>query len=176
MKKTFVATILALTTAGAAYGQGHLLISNYQEAPYSQVVWSPTGPAVTAADGITFQVFYGNGVITNPSQLTPGTTFQIDNTITTSVDPGAGHGPGGYFFVDQVFPWSPGQTETFMYEVITPGFFAMSALWQENTSIVSTAYPPQSSQSVGLVIVPEPSTFVLAAFGAVSFLIYRRRT
>ena len=39
MKRTLVAAILGLATVGAAYGQGHLLISNYLNPPYSQVYW-----------------------------------------------------------------------------------------------------------------------------------------
>jgi hypothetical protein len=179
MKRTLVAAILGLATVGAAYGQGHLLISNYIAPPYNQVVWTPTGPAVTAADGLTFQIYFGKGVISDPYQLTPGATFHIDDTITTGYDPGAGHGPGGYFLnVDQILPkWVEGDTFTFMYEVITPGYGAMSVLWQENARIWPTDYPPMSAATVpGLVIIPEPCTFALAALGAVSLLISRRRT
>ena len=136
---------------------------------------------MTAADGFTFQVFYGKGVLTSYYSMTPGVTFTIDDTITTGYNPGAGHGPGGYFInVDQILPnWVEGDTFTFGYQVITPGWYGVgvSALWQENANIEPMMNAPLPSQSVGMAIgIPEPSTFALVALGAVSLLISRRRT
>ena len=186
MKRTLVAAIIGLSTAGAAFGQGgHILLSNYISPPYAQIYWvggAENGRAVTAADGLTFQVYYGAGVLTSYSQLTPGDTFQIDNTGTASFDPGDGHGPGGYFInVDQSIPtWSPGQTWTFGYRVISINDFwiASSQLWQENVNIDSAIDPPMPSLNVpglAIVLVPEPSVLALTGLGTVSWLIYRRR-
>jgi len=175
--------ILGLVTVGAKAGEGQILVSNYYLAPYSQVYWG-FGPkvnqAVTAADGLTFQIYFAKGVITDPSQMTVGDTFQIDNSVINNIDPQEGHGPGGYFTgAIQLLPnWTFGDTFTFMYEVITPGYAGMSPFWQENANIFSASplLPVGFSQSVGLIVVPEPTTIPLAAIGAVSFLTSRRRT
>lgn len=181
MKRSIIAGILGVATAATAFGQGHIVISNYTTAPYNQVYWA-TGPhagqAATAADGLTLQVFYGAGVQASYAGLTPGATFQIDGTISAGYDPGAGHGPGGYFInVEQVLPtWTAGQTFTFGYEVIAGGQ-GQSALWQENANIVPAANSPQQSQSFGLAAspVPEPTTMAFAGLGAAALLIFRKR-
>jgi hypothetical protein len=183
MKRSIIAGILGVATAATAFGQGHIVMSNYTTAPYNQVYWGSgpnAGQAVQASQGLTFQVFYGAGVQSSYGALTPGATFQIDNTITTGYDPGAGHGPGGYYInVEQLLPtWTAGATFTFGYEVISGGT-GQSALWQESANIVPAANSPQQSQSFGLaatpVVVPEPTTMALAGLGAASMLIFRRR-
>lgn len=130
---------------------------------------------------LTFQVFYGKGTLTDPSALTAGQTFNLlNNPSFTAYDPGAGHGPGGYFdYVDQVLPtWASGDTYTFMYEVVTPGYSGQSALWQESANI--KPYPNvagiASAQVPGLVVtVPEPATFALFGLGSLGLLFFRRR-
>jgi hypothetical protein len=172
--------MLGLAGAVSAFAQGHIVVSNYANSPYAQIIWgngANVGQAITSAANLTFQVFYGSGIVGSFAGLTAGSTFQIDNTITTAYDPGVGAGAGGYFInVDQVFPWSSGN-ETLAYEVTTPGYTGQSALWVESANIALTTAPGNASQSVGLTVsaVPEPTTMLLAGLGAASLLIFRKR-
>ena len=183
MKRSILAAILGVSGAVSAFGQGHVLLSNYLASPYAQVYWSGganDNHALTAADGLTFQMYYGAGVVGSFAGLTAGGTFTIANDPSSTVyDPGAGHGPGGYWNIDQAFPWTSGP-ETFAYTVITPGYTGTSALWQENSAITSTANPANGGLgSIGLAVtptaVPEPTTMALAGLGAAAMLIFRKR-
>jgi hypothetical protein len=186
MKRTLVAAIVGMAGIATTFGQGHVLISNYTAAPYNQIVWDSSAGAGMAGKAVndfslTFQMYYGAGVVADGSTLTPGLTFHVSNDASSQAyDPGAGHGTGGYFInVDQILPnWSSGDTYTFMYEVVTPGYVGQSALWQEKDSIVSTAFSPLNAATVpGLVVtVPEPTTLALAGLGAVGLLFFRRRS
>jgi hypothetical protein len=180
MKRSLLTAILGVATAVTALGQGHILVSNYINVPYAQIYWAngaEAGQALTGTSGVQFQMFYGVGVQSSFGSLTPGLTFGIDGVV--AYDPSAGHGPGGYFTgVDQILPsWAAGQTYTFGYQVITPGYSGASALWQEQANIVSTAFSPLNSASVGMAvsIVPEPTSLALAGLGAAALLIFRRR-
>jgi len=183
MKRSILGAMLGLAGAVSAFAQGHIIASNYASAPYNQIIWGNgvnAGLAVQSSANLTFQMYYGTGVVGSFAGLTAGSTFQIDNTISAAYDPGAGAGPGGYFInVDQVFPtWSVGTTETLAYQVITPGYTGQSGLWTESAAIDSTAFPANSTTvSVGLTVsaVPEPTTMVLAGLGAASLLIFRKR-
>lgn len=65
---------------------------------------------------------------------------------------------------------------TFMYCVITPGFSGCSPLWQESAAIRPVSEPAVfSAELPGFVTaVPEPSSFVLAGFGAFALLVFFR--
>lgn len=184
MKKAVILTILGLGTATNAFAQGHILVSNYVNPPYAQVYCcdlpmygAKANKAVTAAAGLTFQLFYGAGVQTSYDALTPGVTFQITDI---PFDPGMGHGPGGYFInVHQEFPdWQPGDVYTLGYRVINlwsacPG---RSALWYESANIVPITQAPLDSQSIGLIVgIPEPGSFAVAALGATAWFTFGRR-
>jgi hypothetical protein len=190
MKKSILGALLGAAMAVTSYGQGHILISNYVTPPYNQVVWnsSPSSAPAGQADkavadfSLTFQIFYGAGTITDASALTPGVTFNLSSTGgSTGYDPGAGHGPGGYFInVVQTLPnWSAGDTYTFMYGVAAGqgNYSGQSVLWQESAQINSASAGPLNAATVpGLVVsVPEPATFALFGLGSLGLLFFRRR-
>lgn len=113
----------------AAYGQGHVLFSNYLTAQQNQIVWSdnaslaPSGKAdqaLTSGDGLQFQLFFGEGTLSDSSTLTAGQIFSLFGPADSYTPPGSTHGPGGMFFdVTQVLPsWAAGDTFTFMYKVV----------------------------------------------------------
>lgn len=187
MKKSILGAILGLA-AVTAYGQGHVLFSNYLTPPYNQVVWNANPLLVPAAElanqamrdfAVEFQLFFGEGVISDPSALLPGVIFTMNNAPDfAGYDPGKGHGAGGMFAATQVLPgWAAGETYTFMYKVLTPGLLGESDLWQETTTIQPVANPPSAMETVpGLVVsVPEPSTFALLGLGSLAMLMFRRR-
>jgi hypothetical protein len=178
MKKILALALLG-TAATTAFGQGHVVISNYLVPPYNQVTYGPgfgaqTGKAVmSTAVQLTF--WYGAGVVPAGS-LVAGNSFTVDPGLT--FDPGAGKGPGGYY--SAIF-LSPAIGE-YTVQVRASGnlpegpLTGSSSVFQVTTA--STGLPAATaSVSPGLVvtIVPEPSTFALAGLGAAALLIFRRR-
>lgn len=184
MKRSIVAVILGVAATVTAYAQGHCSFSNYLTPSQSQIVWGSEAPpgranqAVNATDGLQFQLYFGEGVLTW-AQLTPGEIFSIEAGVDTYVPSGGTHGPGGYFLnVIQVLPtWAAGDVFTFGYRPMGAGNFGDSPLWQESASIVPSGEAPNSSSLVpGLtVVVPEPSTLALAGVGSAALLLFRRR-
>lgn len=182
MKRSLLAAIVGTGAVAASFGQGHILISNYLTPPYNQVVWSGNsstpGQAINDSS-LTFQIFYGAGVVTDASSLTAGVTFHLSqNPAVMAFDPGAGHGPGGYFLnVVQVLPeWVPGDTYTFIYGCVTLGYEVRSALWYESAQIQPIANPPLASAEVpGLTLTPEPTVVSIVGFGVVTAMLCRAR-
>jgi hypothetical protein len=187
MKKTVLGAILGLA-AVTAFGQGHVLFSNYLTPPYNQVRWDANPNLVPSAElanqairdfAIEFQLYYGEGVISDPNALTPGVIFTMNNAPDfANYNPGLGHGAGGMFAATQVLPgWAAGETYTFMYRVISDGLAGESTLWQETASIGPVANPPSamSTTPVLVIAVPEPSTFALLGLGSMAMLMFRRR-
>jgi hypothetical protein len=184
MKRTVALALLGMATATAAFGQGHVVLSNYVSPYNSQITWGATtgnSGAVTSSAGLQFQVFYGAGTVVDESLLQAGLTFGIDDTF-------AYNGGGYYNNVLQVLPaWTSGETYTFQVRALdgtTPNgpvdtALSRSALWTESGQIVSSALPPKTGlNGLGLVVeavVPEPTTFALAGLGAAALLIFRRR-
>jgi hypothetical protein len=192
MKRSLVAAILGLAAVTSAFGQGHVLISNYVVSPYNQVFWNPTTPgvgntAVIGVQNVQLTMWYGEGVITDPSLLIEGPTFGILTSGGSEVyNPGAGHGPGGYYLVpEQVLgSWAPGDTFSFQIRASGNTIFgpvdsvqSRSVIWQENAAINNSSLPANPGTfSAGLMVtVPEPSTFALAGLGSAALLIFRRR-
>lgn len=188
MKKTLVAAIIGLAGAVTTFGQGHVLVSNYVVPPYNQVYWAESGQAATGAQGVTLTIYYGLGVISDPSLLTGvGPSFGIlTSGGSEAYDPGAGHGAGGYYLVPDfgITGWTAGTTVSF--QIVASGnstfgqinsALSRSVIWQENAAIAPVANPANNNTfSAGLaIIVPEPTTFALAGLGAAGMLIFRRR-
>jgi hypothetical protein len=190
MKRKLLSAILGLALAPAAFGQGHILISNYLVSPYNQVFWNPQTPIVgnqacTAAQGVVLTVWYGEGVITDSSLLIEGPSFGLLASGGSEVyDPGVGHGPGGYYLAPGfvLATWQPGDTFTFQIRasgsnpygpIDLPG--ARSVMWQENAAIQNSSLPAlPNTFSAGLSIpVPEPTSLTLAGAAVGSLLFVR---
>jgi hypothetical protein len=172
MKKTLALAILGVAAVTTAFGQGHVLVSNYLVAPYNQVVWGPgtpgNGNAVVDNAAVRLQLFYGAALDQVGSVefgVNPGLMF----------DPGAGKGGGGYFDAQVLLTATPGTYDAVLRVVGPAGFFGESAPFQVTT--ISTSLPAETAPvSPGLIVaVPEPSTFALAGLGAAALLIFRRR-
>jgi hypothetical protein len=191
MKKKLLSAILGLSVVPGAFGQGHILLNNYTVPPYNQVYWHPSTPAVgnqavRADQGVTLTIWYGEGIITDPSLLIQGPDFGIlEYGGSELYDPGAGHGPGGYYLAYgfMLNTWQPGDTFTFQIRasglttvgVVDP-LLSRSVLWQENAAIRHYSLPAETTTlSVGLaVVVPEPTSLALAGVAFGSLLIVRR--
>jgi hypothetical protein len=193
MKRKLLSAILGLAVAPVVFGQGHILISNYVVSPYNQVHWNPTMPgvgnaAVRADQGIVLTLWYGEGVITDPTLLIQGPSFGILSAGGSELyDPGAGHGPGGYYLVpEQVLAtWQPGDTFTFQIRASGTTAFGQigsgsrSVMWQENSAINNASLPANPGTfSAGLMIVdeiiPEPSSLTLAGAALGSLIMFRK--
>jgi hypothetical protein len=182
MKKSILGTLLGMAMIASTHGQGNILFNNYSTPPFSQIYWNPdsnfapTGQANQAINdsSLQFQLFYGSGVISDAALLAAGQTFNLsDAPDYTGSDPGNGHGPGGYFgTVNQLLPtWSSGDTYTFLYKIISPGYNGQSGLWQETmTTDGQTFGTPEL-----IVSVPEPATYAMAGLAVAAMLIFRRR-
>lgn len=186
MKKSLVAALLGLAAVSPnAFAQGHVNISNYLVAPYTQIHWDPTTPgvgnqAVNSLE-VLLTIWYAPGVVTEASALgLQGVSFTIDPNAL--FNPGAGHGAGGYYGAQtQVLPDTGVYTFQLRASGVTPAgvideLQSRSILWQP-TGIGSTALPAATdNNSIGLVVVvPEPSTFALMGLGAVGLMLFRRR-
>jgi hypothetical protein len=177
MKRTLALALLGMASATVAFGQGHVAIANYVS-PYTAQILGPGGP-LAGSTPIQFQVFFGEGQISDPNLLQPGITLGLDDTKDYL-------GGGWLLGTVQTLPtWAPGDTFTFQLRTL-PGSLSgqaidtaasRSPLWQELAAIQSTANPASPTANiVGLtVVVPEPSTFALAGLGAAALLIFRRR-
>jgi len=159
MKRAIAQSVLGLLAVlPDAGGEGHVQFSNYYAAPYNPILWDANVPDVgghpvtVGADGLTLQVWYGEGVITDPTQLAPGATTHINPLLSYN-------GGGWYDPVLQVLPdWDPGDTYTFQLRASgnvdgSGSIYGESVLWEERARIVSTAYSPRfSDQSIALTV------------------------
>jgi len=188
MKKSLLAAILGVAVvAPTAFGQGHIIVSNYAVPPYNQVFWNPTTPTVggqaVSQPSVTLTLYYGLGVISDASLLTAGQTFTVDQSgDSTLYNPGAGHGAGGYFsLIGEVPTWSAGVVTFQIRASGNTAFGAVdtassrSVLWQETLGPSASPANPGTFSPGLMVTVPEPSTFALAGLGSAAMLIFRRR-
>jgi hypothetical protein len=193
MKRNLLLSIFGVVLAPSfSHGAGYIYISNYGAPPYSQVLWNPSTPNVgnlaVNDPNVQIQVWYGEGIISDPNLLTPGITEVISPLL--DYDPGLGHGAGGYMWMSDRFQnpvqalpdWNPGDYYTF--QLRATGVSALGAvtgssvLWQERGAITLTASSRFSDTVPQLVIslVPEPSMFALAGVGTGLLLVFRRRS
>ena len=192
-------------SATACLGQGHIIFSNYTSTTYNQIKYSSdpftasvipslAGKPVTDP-GFEVQLLYANGVFTDP--LTFPSVATAGNT--TFINPSFTFGGGGYYADpnDQLLTTATGPV-TFMVEAwqttgqyggatfTTSGLRGQSGLWQEtaaadaNSNGIQPTSNPQKSFLIGppamtVGLVPEPSTFALAGFGAAAMFAIRRR-
>lgn len=187
MKKSVMLTVMGIgltVAATSAFGQGHIVIGNYQGA-YNGVVWGEgvarAGQGVLDAEGVVLTCWYGEGAGLSESALTAGPVLLWD-----LVNQGNGF-PGYYAFTEIILPqWNQGDIYTFQIRASGEGPFgrvvesmSRSALWEESNINAITDPPTPANQSVasiGLaVVVPEPSTFALVGLGSAALMFFRRR-
>lgn len=187
MKRSVVSAVLGLAAMAAtsAFGQGGIIIGNYQ-APFNPVVWSATagGGRVHAADGVQLTLFFGQGAGLTDSQL----NFSMPLTWNTGSE---ASGYFGYYnLATASLPgWAAGQTWTFQVRASGNSVrgavdtnLSRSVLFSESTNIKDISGTPPgpagfSTQSIGLTVsVPEPTTFALAGLGGAALMIFRRRS
>jgi len=171
MKKTLALAILGVAAATTAFGQGHVLVSNYLVSPYNQVVFE--GAALTDT-AVQFQLFFGPAGESNPANVSQVGSAAFGVNPGLAYDPGAGFGGGGYFDAQVLLTPAPGDYSA-VVRTISPGYFGESAIFAVTT--ISTSLPADTAPvSPGfVVVVPEPTTFALAGLGAAALLIFRRR-
>jgi hypothetical protein len=75
MKRLLLILLLMTVHEDTAYSQGRVLFSNYFTPPYNQVIWYPFEPGTYRAvnePSLQVQVWYAEGVVTDPQILIPG--------------------------------------------------------------------------------------------------------
>lgn len=167
MKKILFTGLLSLTlSASSSSAAGHIWFNNYIAPAYYPALWYPGGPAV-ADTTLNFQLFYGEGVQSNPTSLNAGNIAHIYPYNPSS----SGWFEGGL----QVLPdWQPGDTYTFAIRASTADGliqYNWSPLWQERDAISSTINPSfPFSNMPQYVLVPEPSSIgltIVMGFGVI---------
>lgn len=179
MKRTVALTILGIAAATTAYGQGSIALGNYF-APYVPTVYSGgplDGVAVAPGDGVSIEVWWGQGAGLDQNSLALGETFAALN----------GNYDGYYGPEIFVIPtWSAGQTWTFQFRAsgdvlgtpIDTGASRGGTFSTDQIVLDGGPTPPtyfKTPESSFTVVVPEPTTFALAGLGAAALLIFRRR-
>jgi hypothetical protein len=165
MRRMLCIGVLGMSAVFSAMGQGHVLFSNYLTAPYNQVRWPHPSPVNDLT--MQIQIWWGEGVISNPDLLNPGIITAINPALRTQ--PGV-YGPGGWFYgVAQLLPtWNEEDIFTFQLRAYLPNvrLVGTSMLWTEQSSIVATSTPAGVTQTLPpLVIIPEPSVLYMMTWG-----------
>ena len=176
MKRIILASVLGIAasvaTGPSSHGQGNILWSNYVGNNTTQVTWFNTGDPVTDTS-IIINLYAGVGTLTDSSALT---TLLGTAAIFNTISYGGGWYDGGAVLIPTTM-WTGSQTVTFQLRA-GPFGTVRSALWQESTAIVSVSLPANFMLNGPAALVanlPEPGTMVLAAVGAVTLLMFRRR-
>jgi hypothetical protein len=180
MKRILALALLGTVAATSAFGQGHILFTNYIS-PYgpAQQIKGFDGQPVTPSAAVQIQVFYGLGTVADQNVLLPGLVLGIS---------GNAYEGGGWLpaQVQVINGWSSGPV-TFQLRALAGTYqglpidpvLSRSPLFVETSTVVPIANPPNltplNTKGLQLVVVPEPSTFALAGLGAAALLIFRRR-
>ena len=179
MKRIVITSLLGITVATGAFGQGSIIFDNYSQGTYNQVVWgNPFGHVLGSAvqEFISVQLYFGEGTgFSSIGQLNPGISTVVDPARTY---PGAAGICGWFSGGTQLLPtWASGDVFTFAVVVTEPGHFGSTVLWQE-TGAIHTTMSQQSGflNFPGLVVdpIPEPSAFALASTCTLAWISRRR--
>ena len=184
MKKTLLTLALVALTTVASYAQGTIAFGNgtLTRVTVRNLDGSARGNA-TAADGLTFAVFFGPAgatadALTQVQQPTPSAT--IGTTAGVMINAPSVFGlpgtDGGQVVSLQIRAWDTltggramiGQTDVrqvTLGQTAGPG----AVIWQTSDT------NPNRFTPLIVNIVPEPSTIALAVLGLGSLLLFRRR-
>jgi hypothetical protein len=179
MKKTLLTVALVAMSAVASFGQGTIAFGNSVAARIA-IKDSPeaTARTATAADGLTFGVFFG------PAGSAEGALTQAPGTATIgTATPGILAGAASVFALPgteaqqivslQIRAWDAsgkvlGATDV-RQVTLGPTAGPGAVIWQGSTGVNPTRFNPL------VVTVPEPSTIALGVLGLGSLLLFRRR-
>lgn len=178
MKKTLLTLALVAISAAATFAQGTIAFGN-SVAARIQIKDSPDAAArnATAADGLTFGVFFG------PAGATADALVQAPGTATIgAATPGVLTGAPSVFALPgtdaqqvvsvQIRAWDArgvlGQTDV-RQVTLGPTAGPGTVIWQGASGTNPNRFNPL------VVVVPEPSTIALGALGLGSLLLFRRR-
>lgn len=179
MKKTLLTVALVAMSAVASFAQGTIAFGNSVAARIS-VKESPEAAArtATAADGLTFGVFFG------PAGSAEGALTQAPGTATIgAATPGILTGAASVFALPgtdaqqivslQIRAWDStgkvlGATDV-RQVTLGPTAGPGAVIWQGASGVNQTRFNPL------VVTVPEPSTIALGVLGLGSLLLFRRR-
>ena len=166
---------IAATISANSYGQGGIVIGNYQGA-YNPVVWiggPRAGLGVRSTEGVQLTLHFG-----------PGATLVNSMPLNWDLVNEANGYPGFYSLTMVTLNgWTPGQTWSFQITATENGNYygAASVVWTENANIkdiggIPPGPPGMSTQSIGFIMaIPEPTTFAIAALGFAGLIFSRRR-
>jgi hypothetical protein len=183
MKRTILASLLAMAIELNAPGQGSIIWDTQNQGTYNPVVWG-FGPNIgkpiyggTPDTPFNTQVYFAKGSgYTSLDQLTPGITWSFisDGDGINDLN------PGGYFDGPTIYlpTWQSGDVFTFCIVVTEPGYSGQSALWTEKSAIHSVSAPQSgflNFPGMAVLPAPEPSSFALLGIAAATFATFRRR-
>ena len=179
MKRYILSAVLGITTL-TAFGQGGIVFNNGPSGgPYNPIVWFG-GQGVKSTDGVIVTLWYGEGAL-NEAQLVAGPVVEWNVGFESL-------GYYGYYTVNATLPtWNPGDTFTFQLRatgnsIYGPlsnfGPYTTSIPWTESSNILYVGGNPPgvpgiSQNSIGIAIVPEPTTASLAALGLSGLWFFR---
>jgi len=186
--KIKIITMLSAFVAFSSFGQGTVSFQNANLSTQriqtnAVAIGGGTGSMTTAANSFQFQLFYGP----NASSLTNASPIYFNSTSFAGIIAGDGNFatvyPGNTSIFAQAFGWSAGVTLANAPTTVG-AFYGFTPIINPTTATSPAPGTPLFGASDTLtqfrgftmsVVVPEPSTMVLAGLGAASLLLFRRR-